>query len=78
MISNQGGMSAAEEDDHLINEEGQSSTDRKPLDHMARLDYNVDTKTGGTLISFYADFVDYLECEDMVDPFQAKNQLLNN
>ena len=68
-------MSAAEEDEHFINDaEGQSSNDRKPLDHMARLDYNIDTKTGGTLISFYADFVDYLECEDVVDPFQAKNQ----
>lgn len=71
VISNQGGMSAAEEDEHFINEEAHSSNDRKALDHMARLDFNIDIKTGGTLISFYADYMDYLEEVDMVDPFQA-------
>lgn len=44
---------------------------RKVLDHMARLDFNIDPKVGSTLISFHHSYLDYLEQEGLVDPKEA-------
>jgi hypothetical protein len=61
-------MSAAEEENEDHHSSAASIEKKEVLNHMARLDYNIDTKQGGTLISFYQDYLDYLEEEDLVDP----------
>jgi hypothetical protein len=46
----------------VINEESMDSTTRKVLDHMARLDFNIEAKAGSTtLISFHHSYNDYLD-----------------
>jgi hypothetical protein len=38
-----------------------SANGREVLDHMARLDFTIDTEKGGTLISFHMEYQDYLD-----------------
>ena len=41
---------------------------RKVLDHMARLDFNIDAEKGTKLISFYHSYQDYLDHTGYADP----------
>jgi hypothetical protein len=44
-----------------------SACGKEVLDHMARLDFNVDTEKGGTLISFHIEYQDYLDENYLID-----------
>ena len=45
-----------------------SVDEREILDRMARLDFDLNTKEGGNLVSFQNDYQDYLDDENMLDP----------
>jgi hypothetical protein len=45
----------------MVEAASQSSINgREILENMARLDYSVDIVKGGTLVSYYCDYQDYL------------------
>lgn len=46
--------------------------DRQILDTMVRLDYNIDVEKGGSLISFYCEYQEYLQENNLIDPEQAE------
>jgi len=51
---------------------------REVLDHMARLDFELDLKHGATLISIYQAYQSYLEENELMDPVEAfKNVAVN-
>jgi len=44
-----------------------SACGKEVLDHMARLDFNIDAERGGTLISFHLEYQDYLDENHLID-----------
>ena len=45
------------------------------MNHMARLDYNLDSSKGGTLVSFHCDYQDFLDENGLIDSEQAKQKV---
>ena len=38
------------------------------INHMARLDFQINYKEGGTLISMHHSYLDYLEDNNLIEP----------
>jgi hypothetical protein len=63
---------SAAEDSKIVDAASQSSIgNRQILDCMVRLDYNIDVEKGGSLISLYCEYQDYLQENNLIDTEQA-------
>lgn len=51
---------------------------KQVIDHMARLDFEVDCKQGGTLISMHCSYLDYLEDNNLVERQVEQKKVDNN
>lgn len=63
---------------HPTNDATLDSSSRRVLDHMARLDFNIDEEKGANLISFHQSYLDYLDEAGLLDPQEAKNTITND
>jgi intergrase/recombinase len=66
-------VTLAAEDSKIGEAASQSSIgDRQILDYMVRLDYNIDVEKGGSLISLYCEYQEYLQENNLIDSEQAE------